>query len=127
MPDDPRVIEKLLHFLVAKASNFFYVESGEGDSEVVSFPENGEPRQTCLKAFKTHFLVQLDVVCNRHSPLSVVVVRVVRISFAPWAYGKAVTAGFDSCTHLPENNRKANVGLSSGLTARLSEKPKEKL
>ena len=105
MPDDPRVIEQLLHFLVAEASNFFYFESGEGDSEVVSLSENGEPRQTCLKALETHFLVQLDVVCNWHPPLSVVVMRVVRVSFAPWTYGKAVTAGFDSSTHVPENNR----------------------
>jgi hypothetical protein len=81
--DNAGVFQKRGDFTVIIAGNGSKIKMIECVSEVLSFPQDGQPAQTCLKGFQNQEFKQFSVLMNRNTPFPVMVLNIRVIFQAP--------------------------------------------
>ena len=73
VPNEPFVAEQFFQFTIGHLSDLDRVELIEANSEVLSFFENGDPAQPCLKGLQEQHFEHFLIIMDRNAPFHVVV------------------------------------------------------
>ncbi len=87
---DAGVGHQALDLWLAVARDFFRRKTVEGAAEIFALAQDGDPRQSGLKAVEHELFVKRAVIIFRHAPFLVVIGEIERIVFRPRAAREAV-------------------------------------
>ena len=73
VPNDPFVAEQFFQFPIGHLSDLDRIELFEANSEALSFFENGDPAQSCLKSLQEQHFEHLLIIMDRNAPFQIVV------------------------------------------------------